>query len=220
MWASVIFGITCVMLPLIAWICINQEWQFYIPVIDVVYKPWRMYLVVCGIPSLICAISIFYMPESPKFILAQGKQKETIEILQWVYKFNNPRAKEPLMIASIIEEKEAIESRKKIEENKKSFFSVFKSMWSQTAPLFMKPHAKKTLLACAVQFGTFVTSSGMYMWFPDILNRLVDFMDNNPGKQATLCEILSLSKLNLTLMDAENVTQEVSEKKDEFYKFF
>lgn len=212
MWASVIFGITCVLLPLIAWACINQEWEFYIPVINTVYKPWRMYLVVCGLPSLLCSIAIFNLPESPKFVLAQGKQRETIQILQKIYRWNG-NGNKPLYIASLIEEAEAVECRKQAEENKKSSFNVLKSMWSQTAPLFMRPHARKTLIACAVQFGTFVTSSGMYMWFPDILNRLVDFMHTNPDKYATLCEILDRSKLNMSIIhevSPSNATSVVS----------
>lgn len=198
MGASVIFGITCVILPIIAWLVINQNWELYIPLIDVTYRPWRLFLVVCGLPSLMCALALIKIPESPKFVLSQGKQKETIEILQKIFCLNGGNAKEPLDIPSIIEEIESIESRKKQEQSKNSHFYIFKSMWSQTVPLFKQPHLKRTFIACTMQFGIYVTSNGMYMWFPEILNRMADFMDRNPDQFMSLCDILDVTKTNLT----------------------
>lgn len=209
MGASVIFGITCVILPVIAWLVINQNWELYIPFIDVVYRPWRLFLVVCGLPSLMCALALIKIPESPKFVLSQGKQSETIEILQEIYRMNGGRGKDPLEIPSIIEEIESIECRKKQEESKNSSFYIFKSMWTQTVPLFERPHLKRTFIACTMQFGIYVTSNGMYMWFPEILNRMADFMDRNPDKYLSLCEILDVTKTNLTeVVTNENVIAE------------
>lgn len=45
MGSAVIFGIACFIVPLLAWIVINQDWQFNIPFIDITYKPWRLFLV-------------------------------------------------------------------------------------------------------------------------------------------------------------------------------
>ena len=71
MGASVVFGIGCMLLPGIAWLVINQEWEIYIKFIDLLFKPWRLFLIVCGLPSLLSAIVIYKFPESPKYVLAQ-----------------------------------------------------------------------------------------------------------------------------------------------------
>lgn len=71
--ASVLFAVFCLLLPILAWLTINQQWSFIIslPLMEVVYKPWRLFLVVCGLPSLICGLTMIFMPESPKFTFSQ-----------------------------------------------------------------------------------------------------------------------------------------------------
>lgn len=199
MGASVIFGITCVVLPLLAWLVINQTWELYIPVLDVVFKPWRLFMVVCGLPSLLCGLALIPMPESPKFVLSMGQQDETIAILRKMHRINVGSQAEPLVIPSIIEELESVERRERNEQDRSGkAVHLIKAMWSQTAPLFQSSNLKCTFIACTMQFGIYVSSNGMYMWFPDILNRVADFMEHNPDENIGLCEILSVTKTNLT----------------------
>lgn len=214
MGASVIFGITCVILPVIAWLVINQTWELYIPGLNVMYRPWRLFLVVCGLPSLVCALALLKVPESPKFVLSQGRQDETVEILQRIYRANvggTVADREPLKIGTIIEEIESVAQRQRCADECKNggngATAVARAMWNQTAPLFRQPHLKRTFIACAMQFGIYVTSNGMYMWFPEILNRMADFMERNPGKSMSLCGILEMTHTNLTALSDINETQ-------------
>lgn len=204
MCASVIFGLFCILLPGIAWLVINQSWEFDMPLFGIAFKPWKLFLIVCGLPSLTCSIAFFFLPESPKFVLSQGNQEKTIEILQKINRWNNgvEQAK-PLQIREIYEEMESIENRRKKFENSKSSFSLLKSMWAQTAPLFMGEHLRTTFLACTIQFGIFVTSNGMYMWFPDILNRMAANVLENPGEKISLCNIVYLTRPNVSAITAE-----------------
>lgn len=89
MGASVIFGLGCMLLPILGWLVINQEWEFLIPVIGTLFKPWRLFMIVCGLPSLFCALVLLKIPESPKFILSQGDQERTIIILNKIHSLNN-----------------------------------------------------------------------------------------------------------------------------------
>lgn len=207
MGASFVFGIGCMTLPLIAWLVINQEWQFNIPFINIMFKPWRLFMIVCGLPSFICALILSQIPESPRFTISQGDKDQTLRILQRIYAINTGDDKKNYPVTAIIEE---IDSTKKsfehnhvspadeyVNDNKNSAIKLFKLMWQQTAPLFMKPHLNKTLIACILQFGIFATSNGMYMWFPDILNRMADYKINNPVEKPTICEIVYATRLSL-----------------------
>lgn len=198
MYASVIFGLTCISLPLMAWLVINQQWQFYIPVIDVVFKPWRLFLIVCGLPSFFCALALIKVPESPRFNLAQGRQLETITTLQFMHRMNNGKNIEKLHIDRIVEDADVTTTKVNFDDNASKIGRILHSMKVQTLPLFMVPHLKKTVIACAIQFGIFASSNGMYMFFPLILNRIAEFSDKNPQARATICEILSVTKINFT----------------------
>lgn len=79
------FGIFCLCLPLLAFVVLNQEWQFYIPMFDVYYKPWRLFIAVCGSLSAICGICFFFLPESPKFIFATVSELEMFFLLDLTF---------------------------------------------------------------------------------------------------------------------------------------
>lgn len=89
---------------------------------------------------------------------------------------------------------------KKNENNNKktstAIIDLLTSMWQQTRPLFQRPHLKNIIIACSLQFGIFATSNGMYMWFPDILNKMVEFIEANPNNYTTICEINNARRLN------------------------
>ncbi|KAJ6640092.1 Synaptic vesicle glycoprotein 2B [Pseudolycoriella hygida] len=207
MYASVIFGLTCISLPLMAWVVINQQWEFNVPFIDLVYKPWRLFLIVCGLPSFFCALALIKIPESPRFDLSQGRQSDAIATLQFIHRVNNGKNVEPLLLNGIIDDVDFTTANLKDSSGSSGKIRrVLHSMKVQTLPLFMAPYWKKTLIACAIQFGIFTSSNGMYMFFPLILNRMAEFADKNEPNRATICQILSATNVNITDTSSRNET--------------
>lgn len=60
----------------------------------------------------------------------------------------------------------------------------------QTLRLFTQKYLRSTLVTCLLQFGIYSVSNGMLLFFPDILNQIAFFMENNPGSRSSICEIL------------------------------
>lgn len=192
-------------LPLIAWLVINQEWQFYIPLLDILYKPWRFFLVVCSLPSIVCAIALFKLPESPKFRFSKGDHDATLIILQKVYAINTGNDPSLYPVTSIVDENEMFKKKKVSCENEsnKSITKLFKRVVDQTLPLFKPPYLNRTVIACVLQFGIFVTSNGMYMIFPDILNRIAEYSEKNPNNvhNITLCQVVEYTSFDIGLLE-------------------
>lgn len=180
---------------------IDQDWYFYVPIIDILYKPWRLFILICGLPSLFSGLALIKMPESPKFILSQGKSDEAIQILRRMYCINTGNEKEEFIV-ELVPETEATES------------GIISLIWSQTAPLFKAPHLKTTIIACILQFWIFVTSEGIFLWFPDIVNRVSSYTEENPYERITICEIIESQKIsNLNeLMECNEVLDRSSYK--------
>uniref|UniRef100_A0A182MDT7 Major facilitator superfamily (MFS) profile domain-containing protein n=1 Tax=Anopheles culicifacies TaxID=139723 RepID=A0A182MDT7_9DIPT len=199
MGASFVFGVGCILLPLIAWSVINQEWEFTIPLLDIVYRPWRLFMVVCGLPSLVCGIALLYFPESPKFLFSRGLEQETIEIVQKMYRWNTGGKGPKLELSSLLQETEAQQTKIRREEaaNSKSVLRLLKQMWQQTAPLFMGTYRKRTTIICVLQFGIYLTSNGMYMFFPDILNRIAELEDQGVVR-TTVCQAVYTTQVDLS----------------------
>lgn len=53
-----------------------------------VYNSWRMFVLACGLPSLLAAILISRMPESPRFLLLQGHHDKTRRVLVHMFVTN------------------------------------------------------------------------------------------------------------------------------------
>lgn len=184
---SVIFAALCNLVPMIAWAVINREFEFYVPFIDVIFKPWRLFLVVCGLPSLFAFIVITFLPESPKFLLGQGKQAEAQKIIHKINRVNNG-SDSKLNIVEIYEEGESIENRQRILEAKKSRFPFLSSVWIQTAPLFLPPYLYPTLLICCIQFFIYTTSNGFFMFFAEVLNTMAHKSDSI---EQQMCDVIN-----------------------------
>lgn len=215
MFASVVFGTACLLMPVIAWAIINETWSLPLPWLGIEYRPWRFFMVAIALPSLLCALALLPLPESPKFVLSMGKQRETVAVLQWMYRVNvgGSRRGRPPAPLRIAEEAESIELRERRERFAGGGVrSVLRSMWSQTTPLFRGVYLRSTLIASAMQFGNYMNTNGMYMWFPDTVNRVIEFVRHEPNASASVCEILRWSAgqqqlEQLALLQRANATE-------------
>lgn len=209
--SSVIFGLMCLVLPLTAWAVINHDWQLFIPYIDIMYKPWRLFLVVCSLPGLLSSIAMLFLPESPKFVLGQGNQRGAVKILEQMNRWNNGRKAE-LGVFEIQEEDESIEHRKRIVAIKSSRFPFLHSVYNQTAPIFKSPYLGPTILICLLQFGVYATANGFYMFFNDIMNKFAIKMNNFPGERIRICDVVNAHVNTTALMDVNGVSCHFIEK--------
>ncbi|XP_036218388.2 niacin transporter NiaP isoform X1 [Bactrocera oleae] len=191
MGSAFIFGVGSMLMPCIAWLVINQEWRFVIPYLGITYKPWRFFMVVCGIPGLLCGLALYKIPESPKFLLSQGHDDKTLEILQTMFHVNTRRPRDEYPVSHVVEDIDSAMCPKiKREGISNPVVALLRSMWDQTQPLFNREYMRTTILICSIQFWIFVTSNGMYMWFPHILNSVAEFLNDNPGNRTYMCQVV------------------------------
>ncbi|XP_037025575.1 synaptic vesicle glycoprotein 2A-like [Bradysia coprophila] len=183
--ASVVYSITCLQSPVFGVTILNQVWSFHIPVINLIFRPWRLFLLLCGLSSVLCAIvMLIYIPESPKYTFAQGDEEKTLLILQTMFVRNTGKSASEYEVKSIEKDKEFVES---VVQHS----NFFKFMWTQTVPLFKRPHLRNTLTACFLQFTICITSNGFYTFFPEILNKVYLWLDGDPMHvTSTVCQII------------------------------
>ncbi|XP_055842579.1 uncharacterized protein LOC129909530 [Episyrphus balteatus] len=210
--AGFICAAASLLYPIVAWAVINQSWSFDVPLLDIEYKPWRMYILVIGLLGLVCGLSLFYIPESPKYLISIGREEEVIEILRKMYSTNTGNPRESFKVTSILPEVKEIRKLKVEEEEKGCAVKVLlRSMWNQTAPLFMKEHRRNTTVICFIIFWIFFTAHGLLMWFPFVLNKVMQFTSVNPNAKLQICEILYI--MDSTESVVVNSTAEVLESK-------
>ncbi|KAL5277330.1 hypothetical protein ACFFRR_002524 [Megaselia abdita] len=215
MGSSIIFALGAMILPLIAFTVINQDWALPISFLGITYKPWRLFLLVCSVPGFLCGLVMIFLPESPKFHLTMGRDDEAVEVLKTMYRWNTGRPKSEFRVKYLVPEEDTIRKdfTKKV--------SFMKTVWDQTAPLFSRQYIKVTLLICFIQFWNFVTTNGMYMWFPEIANYLVEFQQKYPDNSTLICDLFRSKQHELYgLQNQEMVCVEKLESNTYFYSFF
>ncbi|KAJ4439687.1 hypothetical protein ANN_07815 [Periplaneta americana] len=180
----------------VAWVIISQPWSVELPLYT--YHSWRVFVVVCSLPSFITALLfLFWLPESPKFLLSQNKEEEALDVLRYMYAMNTGQQPQHYKVKSLKRELR-LEEDTNYKHNLRSLTGILRLMWSQTKPLFLPPHLINTLLGCSLMFGIFASFNGFLLWLPEMFNRLADYADIHPGVSATVCEAISTLAGNIT----------------------
>jgi Sugar (and other) transporter len=72
----------------LAWILIPLK-VTWIPYSELVLRSWRLFVFACGVPSLLIAITLHaFFPETPKFLLSQGRHDEALAVLRQIFVIN------------------------------------------------------------------------------------------------------------------------------------
>lgn len=207
---SIITAIACLFLPVMVFFVINQNWQFDIPLIGITYKPWRLFFIACSFPGLVALFMLIFLPESPKFVLGQGDEFGAYKILQEIHQMNafgKCNGFTEFEVFEIIEEPESIENRKRqLEYSQKSNFSFLANVWAQTIPLFRPPYLLATIILCGIQFSLYAISSGMFMFFADILNRMAINLKDISVPRMPMCEVINMKSMETITTSLNHTT--------------
>lgn len=149
-------------------------------------------MVVCGLPGFIIGLIFLMLPESPKYLLSVGKEAETLEVLQTMYHGNTRNERDSFPIKHILKDSETAKAPKSIYDKSEGLMSIPIAIWKQTVPLFGKKYIRVTLICCVVQFMVYTTSNGMYVWFPEIVNEVRQFLNENPDTHLSICTIYDM----------------------------
>lgn len=144
-----------------------------------------------GVLSVVCALLLaILIPESPKFLFHQGYDEKALQIMKNIHKINSGESKESFDVSSISKEGEEFAAAKDS--------NFFKFVYNQTKPLFYKKYFKNLMTASYLQFGFCLTCNGFWTFFPETLNKVYLWLDQNSGDTSTICEVFHQVNVNPT----------------------
>lgn len=149
-WIACFIAFANMYVPGMAWALLSQNWVFEIPILRVMFRPWRLLMIAYTGPSIFSAVCTYFLPESPKYLLTQGRKEEALQTLAKIFTINTGHPAREYPVSELLWE-ESNEVQHTHDEN------VFTSMWKQTKPLFTKMYYFRTFLACFSQFSIFFT---------------------------------------------------------------
>ncbi|XP_050536946.1 synaptic vesicle glycoprotein 2B isoform X2 [Daktulosphaira vitifoliae] len=169
----------------LAWIIIPQEIGIKSPLF--LYNSWRIFLAICAIPSVLVAIFLLFLPESPKFLLAQNNHAEALKVFKKIYAVNTGNDPEMYPVKSLITKGSALDQEKL---KKKSFKKMTDEVAQNTKLLFMPPILKYTWISIVINLSFHIGYYGLMMWFPELFHRFDEFARaHNGSENAYVCQV-------------------------------
>lgn len=179
----------------LAWVVILYS-RVNVVLLDFSYSSWRLYLSVCTLPSLTSVLIFLLMPESPKFLLLNGKEQDSLLVLRKIYMVNNRTSSlADFQVNSLMlydsDSKESSAEQKKLLEVKRTpsnFKNSIFTMLQSTREIFQKPLLHNTCVLLAISFTLSFGYYGLWMWFPEIFNKIEKYGGSVcvPGKPHNL----------------------------------
>ncbi|KAH8273477.1 hypothetical protein KR018_002956 [Drosophila ironensis] len=168
------------------------------------FSSWRVLLLANVSISLVALVGISMLPETPKYLLVQGRSKESLDILSRIFAQNTGRDRSEYPVREI-----ALETGGASLGDVHGFLDAVRLVWHQTVPLFYRSRLPHTLNICVIQFLIYFLAQGIFMWFPTILDEL----GSRGGADTLLCTVLQgldvNSNTNSTDVDMESCSVNV-----------
>lgn len=149
-WIATFVALGNMILPGLGWIILPETWKIPITILGIYFRPWRFLIIVYSLPSVLAALFIYLLPESPKYLLTEGKNDDALNILKKVYSFNTGKHPDDFPVKEVFWEEDGA-------ENISKKHGLLKTMWKQTVPLFKRHFIAKTVMVCLLQFGAFAS---------------------------------------------------------------
>ncbi|XP_017870658.1 PREDICTED: synaptic vesicle glycoprotein 2B [Drosophila arizonae] len=151
------------------------------------YNSWRIFLLVCSFPSFLVGFLLFYLPESPKFLLTRGKKDKALAIFRGIYVTNTKKKPEDYMVYDLeVDEKLSTESAVGFKGKYKRMIS---GMVDHSRDLFKSPILRFTLVSITINFTFHIGYYGLMMWFPEVFNRYEEYEKSHPDQPADICAV-------------------------------
>lgn len=173
----------------LAWLIIPTNIGFHTPAFT--FNSWRIFLMVCSIPSFVVAGLLLYLPESPKFLLSQGKFEEALAIFRGIYVTNTGKSADLYPVKELLIDEQL---RNELADVKKPIKNKYKRMlhdiMDNSKQLFMSPILKFTTISITINFTFHIGYYGLMMWFPELFNRFDEFIRAHPDiEEAGVCQV-------------------------------
>lgn len=158
------------------------------------FSSWRVLLLANVSVSLLALVGISTLPETPKYLLVQGRGHESMEILRTIFATNSGRDRAEYPVREV-----ALESGGASLGDVHGFLDAVRLVWHQTVPLFYRSRLWHTLNICITQFLIYFLAQGIFMWFPTIL----DVLGTRNGEDTLLCGVLQGLDTNAASADED-----------------
>lgn len=158
----------------LAWLVIPKTWaHFSLGFVD--FQSWRLFVVLCSIPSLSSALIIkLFMPESPKFLMEAGREREALHVFHLMFKVNVWRkGKDFPEFGLLTSSKKSRESGQATSfSSRGEYVAILKKALLPIKNIYSGSLRSRSVILMIVFYCTSFGYYGLWMWFPELFKRM------------------------------------------------
>jgi len=176
-----------VSVALLAWAIIPQEigWTDRE---GFLYNSWRIFVAVSALPSFLVSAALVFMPESPRFLLSKGREEETLSVLRDIYFTNTGAMRSSYPVTSLQVERVSPH----IVEQSQHWRDAVSDCLNKASQLFSPSLYRITLIMVVINFSIQFGYYGLWLWFPELFNKLERYHAAHPNHTVSVCEVVSV----------------------------
>ncbi|XP_076172184.1 synaptic vesicle glycoprotein 2C isoform X2 [Ptiloglossa arizonensis] len=181
-------------IPGLAWIIIPLpiSFQFH----GILYNSWRLFLAIIGIPTLMVTVIATRFPESPKFLISQGKTKEALAILRKIYAANTGHHEDEYPVKVLLpDDAMNIINNDRTLSGSSVLTELLKNIWQQMRSISSPPLLQYALLSWTIYFTNMFGYYGLSLWLPELFNRFENYHNIHPNRTVSVCRLMHEANL-------------------------
>nr|CAH7745085.1 unnamed protein product [Callosobruchus chinensis] len=191
-YCGLFFTLSWLILPLLAHLILPLSISYNLGEVFVL-SPWRLFMVVIGIPEILLGLWFVRMPESPKYYAAVGKVEKALDILKNMYAANTGRNKDDYPVKYLKgENKIQTANYENSISCERKVIRILKTIFSQIKSLYKPPLRSTTFLMCSIMFTNMFGMFGLGMWLPELFVRFERYQALHPDSTISVKELASL----------------------------
>ncbi|CAL1280473.1 unnamed protein product [Larinioides sclopetarius] len=177
-WLLTFWGIGGLFTALMAWLMITQPEA---EGLGTRLSSWRVFLVVCSAPALLTVFGLFFLPESPRYLLECGQDVEAMYVYQKVFRINHKQSDEyPLSEMELPARRSSTPGPGPV-GCLSDALEAFETFWSSFMQILWTPYTGVTTILIVVWTTTAFGFYGMSIWFPEYVRHLE--MEKDHGRE-------------------------------------
>ncbi|XP_068619921.1 synaptic vesicle glycoprotein 2B-like [Battus philenor] len=199
-------SLSLIVAALMSWAVLPQPWHVIIYSGYFELRIWNFYLYICSVWSLIASILYCTIPESPKYLLSHGQEREALNVLCKVYTENTGNSKDSFPIKSL-GKSNVFKSTKDMSMKKQLTHALI-----EVKDLFRAPLFNRLMLFSSLTFVCLLAYSALRLWYPQ-LSTIIENYKKDHGDTDRFCVMINEYRYNLDINDNITNTDNVTDAK-------
>ncbi|XP_030757451.1 synaptic vesicle glycoprotein 2B-like [Sitophilus oryzae] len=186
---EIFWNIGIIILPGVAWSLLGKK------TIEIIedggsFSPWRTFVLICSLPSLFSAVLLYFLPETPKYLISKKMYEKARLVFQKIYTFNTGDDGDNFPVHHLQEEDNNNKMEQKHKNEKKNFWKdSLSKLHDLIETLRSHQYLRYLGITCFADFGLMASYYTLVLWFPEIFERFDSIGMKHSNNTRGVCAI-------------------------------